>query len=128
MRLTKVALLAASQILLGLFACTRSHQDSSAQSTSAATAPEISGDMFKHFDPASLVEVKRFSEFPDTLKATIRAGWVVPKDRQAALESPGGYRIFVAGGASNTSALFAYDVGDYVPMEEAIAYVYIDSK
>lgn len=72
------------------------------------------------------MEVKSFSEFPDTLKATIRAGWVVAKDREE--ESPGGYRIFVAGGASVTSALFAYDAGDYVPMEEAIAYVYLDSK
>lgn len=74
------------------------------------------------------MEVKSFSKFPDALKATIRAGWAAPKDAESAAESPGGYRGFAAGGFSNASALLAYEVGDVVPMEEAIAYVYIDSK
>jgi hypothetical protein len=128
LRLTKVALLAASQIVLGLFACGRSQPESGAQSNSPAPAPESSRDLFKYFDPASLVEVKKFSELPDALKTTIRTGWVLPKDNEAAIESPGGYRIFAAGGVSNTSALVAYEVGDYVPLEEAVAYVHIDSK
>jgi hypothetical protein len=124
--LTKVPLLAASLALLGLFACSRSQRDSGAQSHSAASAS--SGDLFKHFDPTSLVEVQKFSELPEALKATIRVGWVLPTDREAAIESPGGYRIFAAGGASNSNALVAYEVGDFVPMHEVVAYVHVDSK
>ena len=90
MRLTHVVLLAASQILLGLFGCTRSPQASSPLSAPLANPPELAGNPFKHFDPASLVEVKSFSKFPDALKATIRAGWAVPKDAESAAESPGG--------------------------------------
>jgi hypothetical protein len=122
-----LALWAGSQILLGVTACSHSQDSPSAQSNAAANQLTLQKDALSHYDPASLVEVKQFSELPEGLKVTIRAG-KFPQGATVADQDPGGYRRFAAGGASKASALVAYDVGDYVPQERATAYVYLNSQ
>jgi hypothetical protein len=116
-----------SQILLGVTGCSHSHNSPSAQSNSAADQTQLQRDALSLYDPASLLEVKKFSELPEGLKAAIRAG-KIPQGATVADEDPGGYRRFAAGGVSKASALVAYDVGDYVPQERATAYVYLNSQ
>jgi hypothetical protein len=111
-------------ILVGLVGCSRSQDDSSAHAPDSAVTPAINHvDLFRQYDPASLVEVTKFSGLPEGLRTMIRVGNVT-EDHVLSDDDPGGGRIFVAGGASTTSALVGYQVGDYLPVIRGTAYVY----
>ena len=91
--------------LVGLVGCSRSQDDSSAHAPDSAVTPAINHvDLFRQYDPASLVEVTNFSGLPEELRTMIRVGNAT-EDHVLSDDDPGGGRIFVVGGASTTSAL-----------------------
>ncbi len=77
-------------ILVGLVGCSRSQDDSSAHAPDSAVTPAINRvDLFRQYDPASLVEVTKFSGLPEGLRTLIRVGNVT-EDHVLSDDDPGG--------------------------------------
>jgi hypothetical protein len=122
---TTVALFGA-QILIALSACSQSTQTSATRSKPATSTSTTQADPFTNYDPSSLVALKKYSDLPVLLKAKIRADKASRDETVIAADSRL-ERMVVACGASTTSALVGYQVGDYVPQVQAIAYVRVSS-
>jgi len=76
--------------LVGLVGCSRSQDDSSAHAPASAVTPAINHvDLFRQYDPASLVEVTKFSGLPEGLRTMIRVGNVT-EDHVLSDDDPGG--------------------------------------
>jgi hypothetical protein len=90
-----------------------------ALSIHAAGSALTDAGLFKLYDPSSLIEVRKFSDLPDGVKALANRSGM-----DARGEGPGGrLRHFLVGGVSKTSALVAYEQFGYVPTYMADAYV-----
>jgi len=74
----------------------------------------------RRYDPSSLFEVTRISDLPESLRSHFK-GWMEPGDTNGKVP----YRFIVAG-ASNTSALVAFEEFGYVPSTHAISYVHVN--
>jgi hypothetical protein len=110
-------------LLTAVANCSRTSQDAAPP----ATSPPVEGaasttDMFKLYDPSSLIEVRSVSELPDGLRQ-IEAGMM-----EAPGEGPHSRCCqFLIAGASDTSALVAYEEFGYVGTFLAKAYVHVAS-
>jgi hypothetical protein len=106
----------AAILVTGAVACTNKSDNGGSHDAS-----QPANDYFKTYDPSSLIEVRNFADLPDGVKT--QAGM------DAKGEGPEGrLREFMVGGASQTSALVAYEQFGYTPTYTAAAYVYTGSK
>lgn len=106
-------------VIATVCACSSKNQDAAQPQTLVAARALTGADIFKLYDPSSLVEVRNFSDLPDGVKALANRSGMDAKG-----EGPDGrLRQFLVGGLSKTSALVAYEQFGYVPTYMADAYV-----
>jgi hypothetical protein len=104
--------------------CTGKPHDAARHESLSVTNEVNDADMFKLYDPSSLIEVRKFSDLPDGVKVLANRDGMEAKG-----EGPEGrLREFMVGGASQTSALVAYEQFGYTPTYFAAAYVYTGGK
>jgi hypothetical protein len=106
----------AAALLLTVIGCSPSHQDASTGTLVSVNQPR---EEFKLYSPSSLVEVQKFADLPDGLRAVLLRGKYTNGG-----EGPDGKccAILIAG-VSKTSALVAYELFGYVPSYRACAFV-----
>jgi hypothetical protein len=110
-------------LLTAVASCSRTSQDAAPPATSPSVESAASTtDTFKLYAPSSLIEVRSVSELPDGLKQMV-AGMM-----EAPGEGPHSRCCqFLIAGASNTSAIVAYEEFGYVGTFLAKAYVHTAS-
>ena len=106
----------AATVLLTNNACSPSHHDASADALVSVNQPR---EEFRPYSPSTLVEVRKFDDLPDGLRAALKGGKYAVSG-----EGPEGRCCtFVVGGISRTSALVAFEIFGYVPTYQANAFV-----
>jgi hypothetical protein len=101
-----------------MLSCARSSDSVPSQSRDLSISGQETAA--RRYDPASLIEVTRIAYLPESLRSHFK-GWMEPGDTNGRVP----YRFIVAG-ASNTSALVAFEEFGYVPSTHAISYVHVN--
>jgi hypothetical protein len=102
-------------LALSMLACSRSSDSVPSQSRDMSISEQSA--IAKRYDPSSLVQVDRVSNLPAMLRSHFK-GWMEPGETNGTVP----YRFIIAG-ASDSSALVAFEEFGYVPSTHAISYV-----
>ena len=101
-----------------MVSCARSSDSVPSQSRELSISDQTAAA--NRYDPSSLTEVTKIANLPESLRPHFK-GWMEPGDTNGSVP----YRFIVAG-ASNTSALVAFEEFGYVPSTHAISYVHVN--
>lgn len=112
---------AAALISISVVACSPSPHHGTTPTPADPLETSNDTDVFKLYDPASLVEVRNFDDLPEAVRALANDSFMkVMRDNSPAK--------FLVGGASDTSAIVAYEQFGFVPSFRAQAYVYSQAR
>jgi hypothetical protein len=127
----------AASVLLSVVACSRSSSgDSAATMPSSGEKALTESEIYKMYDPSSLVEVKTLHGLPEgvqTLLGVHATGYARIADvgeecNPTDVVGPGPGRCFFVGGASDSGALVAFKVGGFAGQSGvAEGYVHVKS-
>jgi hypothetical protein len=111
----------AAPLLLGVAACPRSEHDVSAQSPAPTSETPVWTDVVSLYDPSKVVEIRSFSDLPEGVKALANRSYMSEVRDNTPTK-------FLVGGASESSAIVAFEQFGYVPSFHARAYVFSESR
>jgi len=106
--------------LLSVVACSRSEHPASAQAQAPTSETPVSTEVFRLYDPSKLVEIRSFADLPEGVKALANRYLSEVFDNTPTK--------FLVGGASESSAIVAFERFGYAPSYYARAYVYSESR
>jgi hypothetical protein len=112
---------AAALFSISVVACSRAPHDVATQTLAAPIETSANTDVSKLYAPASLIEVRKFGDLPEAVKALANNSYM----REIYDNTP---TKFLVGGVSDSSAIVAYEQFGYVPFFRAQAYVYSQSQ
>ncbi len=107
-------------LLLGVVACSKSEHDVSAQSPARISDTPVPA-VVSLYDPSKLVEIRSFADLPDGVKTLANRSFMSEVFDNTPTK-------FLVGGASESSAIIAFEQFGYVPSYHARAYVYSESR
>jgi hypothetical protein len=112
-----------SVLIFGFGGCSRHPHNAAPASGPLTSVTDPPTAVFKHYDAASLAEVPNVANLPEGVKSFLSNDAMnLPGD------GPGGRCcIFIAGGASSTSAIVAFEIFASSPVYRATAFVHTDS-
>jgi hypothetical protein len=111
----------AAPVLLSVVACSRSEHRASAQAQAPTSETPVSTEVFRLYDPSKLVEIRSFADLPEGVKALANRSYMSEVIDNTPTE-------FLVGGASESSAIVAFEQFGYAPSYHARAYVFSESR
>src|SRR6266702_4559690 len=110
----------AAPVLLSVVACSRLEHHASAQAQAPISETPVSTEVFRLYDPSKLVEIRSFPDLPGGVKALANRYMSEVFDNTPT--------EFLIGGASETSAIVAFEQFGYAPSYHARGYVFSESR
>jgi hypothetical protein len=114
-------LFAAALVSVSVVACSRLPHDVPTRTPAAPPDTSTNTDVSKLYDSASLVEVRKFDDLPEAVKALANNSYMT-----AMLDNTP--TKFLVGGVSDSRAMVAYEQFGYVPHFRVQTYVYSQSR